>query len=327
MSPNSISAMAELLVIIPCRNEAFNLPNLLSSFIESKKAGLQILVVDDQSTDETASIAKKFGADVCVTSNRPEGWSGKNWACHQGYEYSRKIGLNYKYILFTDADTIHSNLGLINAISWLNTQSADLLTARPYHRNPSFWEQLMGPFYLLILLITNAKEMRPKFNRFFSIGQFLLFKKEFYEYCGGHNSVKNKLAEDLALTQLCFSLNKSFVVYPEATLYSTRMYSTMKDFYLGWQRNFRLGMAQSSYQTWLEILIVVGALLTPPTFWSYALTSIIILLLQKKEGHFHFLGALFFPIGIIIFLIISLSAGLRTFLRKPIIWKTREYTQ
>ena len=164
LSPNSISAMAELLVIIPCRNEAFNLPNLLSSFIESKKAGLQILVVDDQSTDETASIAKKFGADVCVTSNRPEGWSGKNWACHQGYEYSRKIGLNYKYILFTDADTIHSNLGLINAISWLNTQSADLLTARPYHRNPSFWEQLMGPFYLLILLITNAKEMRPKLD-------------------------------------------------------------------------------------------------------------------------------------------------------------------
>lgn len=320
-------SLDELAILIPARNEETSLPLLLESLKPAQKAGATILVIDDQSTDRTREIALSFGVSICQTKPKPHDWSGKNWACQKGFEELQTLSVYSKirYLLFTDADTIHNLKALPEALQWFKQQKAALMTARPYHRSPSFWEQLLGPFYLMILFITNAKEDHPTADRVFSIGQFLLFQKDFYSHWGGHSSVRGHLAEDLALARLCFQNKKPFVIYPKTDLYSTRMYSTPKEFFKGWERNFRLGMEDSSWQTRFEIIFLMGAVLGHWAWWNYLLVVVLLSFLQKKEGRFHLAGAILYPVALMSFIVISMSAMLKRLINKPILWKSREY--
>jgi 4,4'-diaponeurosporenoate glycosyltransferase len=334
-----VSDFKELAIVIPARNEALSLPPLLESLHPMMRAGAKVIVVDDQSTDGTGEIALKSGADVVQTEPKPHDWSGKNWACHQGALHLDKINFSGKYVLFTDADTVHQEEGLRKALVWFQEQEAVLMTAVPYHRNPDFWEKLLGPFHLMVLMITHAVNEKPTPSRFFSIGQFLLFRYDYYLKSQGHVLIKDQLADDLALTSLCFKdadlkrfypsfNNKSpFVVYQKTPIYSTRMYANPRDFYLGWQRNFRLGMPYSSNLTWFETILIIAALLGSQTFWSYSLIVLLLMTFQGQRGNFSKWGALFYPLSLFIFIFISLSASLKTMFKKPIVWKAREYLQ
>lgn len=308
--------LQDLAIIIPARNEALNLPDLLNSLKPALSLGCRVLVVDDQSTDATAKVAEGFGVEVYQTSSKPEGWSGKNWACAEGFKYLKENNFQGQYFLFTDADTVHDVSQFDHLLNFFENEKADLLTARPYHRNLKYWERLLGPFHLLVLVITNAMQSRPGPQRFFSIGQFLLFRKDYYESSGGHHAVKSELAEDLALGKICFNSNHTFIIYPGDQLYSTRMYATFKEFILGWQRNFRLGMKHSSLQTFVETVLVIAATMGTWTWGSYILTVLAFLLFQGKQGRFTILGALCYPFSLILFILISLSASMNTMRKK-----------
>lgn len=318
--------LSGLAILIPARNEAANLPSLLQSLKIAQEQGARVLVIDDQSTDGTAQIAHDMGFEVCTTAHKPEGWSGKNWACAEGFEFLKKTGFTGQHLLFTDADTNHEPQKLRSLLSWFDSEQAALMTALPKHRNPELWERLMGPFQLIVLMITNAMQSKPSAERFFSIGQFLLFRRRFYEQIGGHFSVKSELAEDLALAKICFESNEKFIVYSKTDLYSTRMYASLGEFVAGWQRNFRLGMPYSSLQTWVETVIVIAAILGTWTWPSYIFTVLIFLFFQRKQGRFSMFGALFYPVSVVLFIFISLKASLSTLRKKPILWKAREYS-
>jgi glycosyltransferase involved in cell wall biosynthesis len=319
--------LKDLSILIPARNEAHNLPYLLESLSPAQKEGVTILVIDDQSTDGTGDIGERFGIMTYRTDPKPDGWSGKNWACQQGYDHLKNQQKMTKYILFTDADTTHHPEAVKTSLEWLHKCAADVLTARPYHRNPQFWEQLLGPFYLLISFITNAKNPHPSPQRFFSIGQYLLFRSDAYEAIGGHQAIRTELAEDLAIAKNCFLRGQKFVVHPNADLYTTRMYASKDAFFGGWQRNFRLGLKQTHWLTAVEVILVIGALMKPPTFWHYSLGAFLMGWFQTKEGRFHWLGALLYPISLMAFILVSLTAIITSTQRKPIYWKAREYEQ
>ena len=87
-------------MIIPARNEAHNLPRLLESLASQSVQPREVIVVDDGSTDDTAEIARRHGAEVLVSKPLPEGWRGKPWACHQGAEAA-----SGDLLCFVDADT------------------------------------------------------------------------------------------------------------------------------------------------------------------------------------------------------------------------------
>ncbi len=319
------NSLEELAIVIPARNEEKNLPIILESLLEAKSYGAKIIVVDDQSDDSTVSVAEKFRVIIHKVQMKPENWSGKNWACHQGYLFLKNNNYNFNYILFTDADTKHNSNQLLRALNWFKQENASLMSGNPFHLAINFWEKLIGSFYLLITMITDSHQENPSSLRYFSIGQFLLFKKDYYEYSGGHFSVKSELAEDLALAKICFQLNKKYLVYTKANLYSTNMYSSFREFVNGWQRNFRLGMSRSSLFTWIETVIVIAALLGTGTWWSYLSFILLIGIYQKSQGEFSIIGALFFPIGVIMFIFISLVSLANKFFKQPIIWKSRNY--
>src|SRR5687768_2823498 len=85
-------------VIVPVRNEESNIGPLLKSLMQSSEPFYEIIVVDDNSSDRTVSIAAQFNVTILNAGKRPEGWAGKNWACHVGAQAA-----SGEYLLFTDA--------------------------------------------------------------------------------------------------------------------------------------------------------------------------------------------------------------------------------
>jgi chlorobactene glucosyltransferase len=96
-------------VIIPARNEEKYIKNCILSLLNQHLGiNYEIIIVDDNSSDNTLEVLKFFKNNdkirVMEAGNKPEDWIGKNWPCYVGYKNSRG-----EYLLFTDADTIHSN--------------------------------------------------------------------------------------------------------------------------------------------------------------------------------------------------------------------------
>ncbi|MBK9922452.1 MAG: glycosyltransferase [Elusimicrobia bacterium] len=92
-------AAVDFSVIIPARDEARRLPALLESLQNQSLRPLEILVVDDHSTDGTTDVARRVGARVIASAPLPAGWRGKTWACQQGAREARG-----PWLLFLDAD-------------------------------------------------------------------------------------------------------------------------------------------------------------------------------------------------------------------------------
>ena len=104
--------LSRLSIIIPARNEAHNLPRLLDSIFSQPIPPLEVLVVDDASTDATASVATAHGATVVSSLPLPDGWRGKPWACHQG-----ALATKGELLLFLDADCWFEPGGLDRILS------------------------------------------------------------------------------------------------------------------------------------------------------------------------------------------------------------------
>ncbi|HEX6435013.1 MAG TPA: glycosyltransferase family 2 protein, partial [Gemmatimonadales bacterium] len=141
-----------LSVIIPARNEADTIAVVVGSILKSTYQPFELIVVDDRSTDGTASIVQGFSSDQRVRLIRgeelPEGWYGKPWACWQGYRQARG-----ELLLFTDADTRHEPELLERAVGALHVERADLVTVSPTQRCVTFWERVIMPqiWFLLAL--------------------------------------------------------------------------------------------------------------------------------------------------------------------------------
>ena len=179
-------------IIVPARDEAPNLPRLLASLRALDPAPAEIIVVDDHSTDGTGDLARAAGALVISPPPLPAGWLGKAWACHAG-----AAAATGELLLFTDADTAHGPASLGDAVAALDAERADLLSAVPTHRAVSWWERFQGVFQLLLLIACRAGAASDRGRRRFSIGQYLLFRRDAYDQAGGHAAVRGEIAEDL----------------------------------------------------------------------------------------------------------------------------------
>ena len=110
-----------LSIIVPARNEAGNLRRLLPSLAKlAYNGGYEIIVVDDQSSDETAAVAAAYQARVVSLGHLPAGWLGKTNACHQGAAVAQG-----DWLLFTDADTVHAADGPGRAIAYAQAHKLD----------------------------------------------------------------------------------------------------------------------------------------------------------------------------------------------------------
>lgn len=319
-------------IIIPARNEEDNIPKLLTSLTRIEHENLEILVVDDNSEDRTSELVSGFSArDSRVRlingSARPQGWTGKNWACLQA-----ALEAKGDWLLFTDADTEHMPSSLSKALYKCEADSLDLMSAIPYHENSTLFEKLMGPFHLLIFISSSAFS-KPRAGALFAIGQYLLFRKEFYFKQGTHEAVKMSFSDDLDLAEECLRNGGRYGLETSGSIFKVRMYPTFAAFMEGWKRIFRIGFVHARFTRVIEIFLTIACLMESFHFSKasevealLALAGLaLIAIAQKRYGRFSFGGIVLAPLGIGFFVYLSGSAVLDRLRGRDLRWRGRSY--
>jgi chlorobactene glucosyltransferase len=181
--------LPSLSIIVPARNEAENLDHLLPSLGALRYPGRhEVIVVDDNSTDATAAVAAKWGARVLQLNGLPDGWHGKPHACHRG-----ALAAGGDWLLFTDADTIHTLDGPARAVACAITHRLDGLSL--------FLGQECRDLGQRVALSTAFAGLFAALPRRTTLlnGQYILLRRDVYERSGGFSAVRNEMLEDVAL--------------------------------------------------------------------------------------------------------------------------------
>ena len=230
---------ATLSIIVPAHNEEDVIDTCASLLREQVYPDLQIIFVADRCTDETVERLRRHAAAdprIVVVENTecPEDWAGKCHAAHRGAE--RATG---KWLLFTDADTRFDPRLAQASVALATARKLDLLTLLSTLTYDRLFERVAQPaasFSLMRLYpISRFSAKRP---RPFANGQFMLFRREFYERIGGHAAVREALLEDLAFARKIHEVDgRSLVAFAGGMLTCT-MYDSLAAFKSGWKRIF-----------------------------------------------------------------------------------------
>ena len=257
-------------LIIPARNESRTIATVLASVRASTYRRLEIIVVDDRSTDDTADRVTAIAADdprlrLVRGEPLPDGWFGKPWACVQGARAATG-----EILVFTDADTRHAPDLLAHAVAGLMAEHADLLTIAPRQRCDGFWERVVMPQVWLLLGIRYHPDAVNRARRARDVianGQFIMVRRASYERVGTHAAVRGEVAEDLALAQAFFRAGlRSWFAFAES-LMETRMYESLPHLVEGWSKNVYLGGRRSFPDEPVRRALVPVALGLAVLFW------------------------------------------------------------
>ncbi|GIH11102.1 hypothetical protein Rhe02_91690 [Rhizocola hellebori] len=188
--------------LVPARDEAKNLPRTLLGLL--KQPAAEILVLDDQSADDTAEIVRSLAkADsrlrLLEGSPPPAGWIGKNWACHQLAEQATG-----DLLAFVDAD-VSMRPGALSAIwAQIGAQHADVFSVFPRQHAGTLGERMLVPLIdeVLLAFLPHALLDLPIPAAAVANGQVLAFTRRAYRTLGGHQAVAGEIVEDLALARL-----------------------------------------------------------------------------------------------------------------------------
>lgn len=319
-------------ILIPVRNEENHLPRLLTSLMRLDHRQIEILVIDDASSDRSVEISREFAARdsrirVIEAPVKPGGWVGKTWACFHGAAEARG-----EFLLFTDADTEHESNGLSRALAQMRREDADLLSAIPFHENETSFDPYAGPFHVLTLIAASAFS-KPRLKRVFAIGQYLLFRRELYFALGTHESVKMSFCEDVDFAELCLARGGRFSLNRSGAIFRVRMYLTFRGFFEGWRRIFRIGFAHARPAVAVEVFLVIACLTesfrfsraTPIEVGCAVAGLVLIGVAQSKYGRFSWLGVLAAPVSLALFTTVALVAFIDRVGGRDLRWRGRSY--
>src|SRR5687767_5709209 len=255
-------------VVIPARNEERNIERCARSVLASRWRRLELLIVDDHSTDRTGEIARRIAADddrarVVVPPDLPPGWMGKQWACWTGASLARGEDL-----VFLDADTWQSPDMLPRAIAAMSALDGAALTVAGIQEMESFWERIVQPSMFSMLAGryggTETINRSARAEDRIANGQCMIFRRATYERLGGHESVRGKVAEDLALAQRAFRLGMPIIVVLGTDQFATRMYASLGEIVRGWSKNVWAGGIDASPMGRVGRAFAPAALLLTP---------------------------------------------------------------
>ncbi|GAA6616076.1 glycosyltransferase [Scytonema sp. NUACC26] len=199
-------------VVVPARNEADLLPISLRSLLNQDYPGsLSIVLVDDRSTDGTASVAFDMAKELNKTEQLkvltaeplPVGWTGKLWAIHQGIQYTETFKEPPDYFLLSDADIEHDALNVRSLVVKAQQENLDLVSLMVKLRCEHFWEKLLIPAFVFFF-----QKLYPfpwvndptKSTAAAAGGCILITRKALYEI-GGIESIRTALIDDCTLAQ------------------------------------------------------------------------------------------------------------------------------
>lgn len=240
LSGESTSDGPLISVLIPARNEEGNIRNILSDLLSQEYRNLEIIVFNDQSEDRTEAIVRQIsgtspGVKLINSKGLPEGWLGKNYACH-----CLSLEAVGDYLLFIDADVRIGNSIIAGSVAYMQKNKLALMSIFPKQEILSFGEMITVPvmnFILLSLLplILVRKSSFPSLSA--ANGQYMMFDSVIYKAVNPHSIMKSDKVEDIKIAR--YLKNKG---YPVACLTGNdsvrcRMYKGFGEAVNGFSKN------------------------------------------------------------------------------------------
>ena len=344
-APLESTSSLQLSVIIPARNEEDCLGACLQSLVAQSEETWQlgrdweILVVDDGSTDRTAAIAGEFaGVSILMPPPLEKGWTGKANAVWAGAQAARG-----KWLLFTDADTIHEPGHLSRAIVEADRHQAVMLSYSPRQIVSGLAQRALMPLIFSELSVTYppAKVSDPASSLAAANGQFLLVRRNVYFANGGHEAVRDSVLEDVGLAGIFKrrKLGLRFRYAPDAV--ATRMYRSFDAMIEGWTKNLALLFGNPlSLAAWriLDLLLLFGLPVLTVVLYERNLRPIFVLALiliwvrtlwryyrRVAKSNFPFADCLITPFALPLLAVLLYRSWFHHTVTKRVSWKGRDY--
>jgi len=332
------AASGSVTAIVPARNEEAVIAACIASLANQPEIG-EILVVNDQSTDGTASVVKSLLGKVpnlrlLEAGGLPDGWVGKNHALWVGVQQAKSA-----WLLFTDADAEHERNSASCALQIAQEYHAVLVSFSPEQIAETWYEKALIPYIYLRLAkrFSYEKVNDPDSPAAAANGQFLMMRRDVYDSIGGHSSVAGEVLEDVALAmrvkaaghRIWFSSGKGIVC--------VRMYRSFQEMWQGWKKNLYRLMGgtpgavfreMESSLPWIPLLLIVAGLKYP-----FLLFLGVLFLIARQTGYGFDLARNHFPFSFIFYYVPAVAlyvavlwASYRGHVKGRIQWKGREYS-
>lgn len=250
--------------VVPARNEADVIGQSLRSLLNQAYPGFfTVILVDDQSTDGTASVARQTAAamgtsrlQIVPSEPLPPGWTGKLWALEQGTQAA--LALEPDYLLLTDADIEHDGLNLRRLVGKAEAEDLDLVSLMVLLRCQSFWERFLIPSFVFFFqkLYPFRWVNDPQKATAAAAGGCILLHPSALARIGGIQRLRQALIDDCSLGQAVKSAGSGRIwLGLSDTVHSLRAYPTLGSI---WQMVARTAFTQLAYSPLLLLGTVVA---------------------------------------------------------------------
>lgn len=331
------SVRPALSLLVPARNEAASIRHCVESALASTGVTLEVVVMDDASTDGTAEIVGEIAArDPRVRLESapplPDGWNGKQHACARLAEVARN-----DVLVFIDADVRLTPGGLARAVDFLDASGSALVSGIPRQRTGSWAERLVIPlihFILLGFLPLGAMRRSPRASFAAGCGQLFIARREAYEAVGGHARIRGSRHDGVTLPRAFRRAGYRTDLFDATRVATCRMYRSAREVWLGFAKNADEGMANPAaigpwtlllfggqIAPWLVLGVALqrGDTLAAVAAGCAAAAGVAIRLIFAWRFRQSWLGALLHPVGVAIVLAIQYGS----MLGRDVAWKGR----
>lgn len=339
----SAEGRSEVVVLIPARNEAHTLPLLLSDLADCREAmsgsnSFRTIVINDQSADATVDVASRFdGVEVVNTTQLPQGWCGKPWACWSGVNHLVDSGTPKETVLiFLDAD-VRLRPEALDAVVNQQRARSGVVSVQPFHRVPTWVEQLSAVFNVVPFMGIAASSNSPTGL----FGPLICCRLDEYLTAGGHQSVRDSVVEDLALAKSFRDSGVPIRVLRGAPGVEFRMYPLgFASIVEGWSKNLSSGAGATKFPRLVGTFWWIAAMLSAPlevlklfgtqspdlgaTLLGYVAAACTFGVLARRVGSFRWTTIALFPIPMVFFLMVFIRSLWVSRVRKVVQWKGRE---
>ena len=344
-TPSGALTYVRCSVLIPARNEEANIAPAVRSILESTDTDIEVIVLDDDSTDRTAEIVREIAkadhrARIETAPPLPAGWCGKQHACHV---LSRLA--SHPLLIFLDADVRLKRGAVARMAAFMEQSGAALASGVPEQETRTFSERLLVPLIHFVLLgflpIGRMRiDGRPALGA--GCGQLFVALREAYEACGGHGAIRSTLHDGPKLPRVFRAAGFHTDLFDATDIAVCRMFSTGGDVWRGLARNAHEALGSPRLIVPATIVLFCGQVLplialasicrsAAPSRLALAFAFVgtcaafLPRLVAVRRFRQSLEGALLHPFGICALLGIQWFAFFRSLLRRPAVWKDRRY--